>query len=123
MYEVAHIGLVVKNTERSQAFYQDVLGCAFQDSHQDERVRLTFLQAGSQVIELVEYLQPPPGERLAGVVDHIAFRVADMDEALRRLREHQVNLLFDAPRTVGAKKIMFFTGPDGERLEFIQEMR
>ena len=123
MYEVAHIGVVVRDTEQSLAFYREVLGCKMVDSHQDERVRLTFLQAGGQIIELIEYLQTPPAERTAGVVDHIAFRVPDMDTAWQRLKEQRVRVLFDAPRTVGSKKILFFAGPDGERLEFVQEMR
>ena len=123
MYEVAHIGLVVRNTERSLEFYQRVLGCELTDSYQDERIRLTFLRAGGQIIELIQYLQPEAMERLVGVVDHIAFKVLDMDDAVQRLQEQQAPLLFAVPRVVGTKKIIFFSGPDGERLEFVQEMR
>ncbi|HWR40100.1 MAG TPA: VOC family protein [Patescibacteria group bacterium] len=123
MYDIAHIGMVISDTERSREFYQQVLGCETVESYQDERVRLTFLRAGGQIIELIQYMQAPAAERLAGVVDHIAFRVPDMDTAWQRLKEQQVTILFEEPRIVGNKKILFFSGPDKERLEFVQEMR
>lgn len=122
MYEVAHIGLVVNDVDRSGRFYRDVLGCQAAGAYVDERVKIAFLQAGTQIIELVQYLAGEKEPRQAGVVDHLAFKVADTDAAVAKLREKGVTLLFDAPRTaLGGKKIFFFAGPDGERLEFIQE--
>lgn len=122
MYEVAHVGLVVKDVEHSSVFYCNVLGCKKAHSYMDERVKILTLQAGTQLIELVQYLANDQVERRAGVVDHIAFKVKDITAAVDRLRSAGVTLLFDAPLTVmGGKQIFFFAGPDGERLEFIQE--
>jgi lactoylglutathione lyase len=122
MYEVAHIGLVVKDSGRSGRFYRDVLGCQPAGAYEDERVKIAFLKAGTQIIELVQYQAGEKEPRRAGIVDHLAFKVGDIDAAIAKLREKGVTLLFDAPRTaLGDKKIFFFAGPDGERLEFIQE--
>lgn len=124
MYEVAHVGLVVKDAERSSVFYREVLGCRPAGRHEDERVKLLFLEAGGQTIELVEYKGVAYEPRRAGTVDHLAFKVTDLEAAMDRLRAHGVTLLFDEPRMVmdGTKRIMFFAGPDGERLEFVQEV-
>jgi len=122
MYEVSHIGLVVKDAAKSSEFYQKVLGCSEVDSYRDNRVTLIFLRAGTATIELVQYMAGEAEPRRAGVVDHIAFKVQNIEAEVARLKEHGVSLIFDAPREMaGGKKIFFFAGPDGERLEFVQE--
>ena len=122
MYHVAHIGVVVKDAGKSLEFYTTVLGCTWEESYQDERVRLEFIKAGLQTIELIQYKQDVVSERGAGVVDHIAFFVNDLDAEIAKLRQQQVKLLLDQPKVSGNKKLMFFSGPDGERLEFIQRL-
>ncbi|SMD12611.1 VOC family protein [Sporomusa malonica] len=122
MVEVAHIGVVVTNADKSLNFYTRVLGCQVEDTYQDERIRLVFIKSGQQTIELIQYKEDPAGARGAGRVDHIAFAVTDLEVELDKLRQHNVTLLFDQPKVVGNKKIMFFAGPDGERLEFVQKI-
>ncbi|BBB91201.1 MAG TPA: VOC family protein [Methylomusa anaerophila] len=122
MYEIAHVGIVVRNTARSLEFYREVLGCTVIDSYDNDNACLTFLACGRQILELVEYKAAAGGERSAGPVDHIAFAVLDMDAAVSRLKQRNVPLAFDTPRLAGNKKILFFSGPDGERLEFVQTL-
>lgn len=125
MYRVEHIGLVVRDARRSEEFYRRVLGCAKIDQYQDQRVKLVFLQAGGQTIELVQYLDSQTQPRPAGAIDHIAFRVDDIETAAAAVKAAGADLIFDTPKTTmnGAKKIFFFAGPDGERLEFVQEAK
>jgi len=120
MYEIAHIGVVVKDAELSSKFYSEVLGCRVYDRVETEELKLIFLKAGDQTIELVQYAQDKENCRAAGVVDHIAFIVPDMNAAVANLRSLNVHLLFDQPKVLSDKVILFFSGPDGERLEFIQ---
>ncbi|HWR42338.1 VOC family protein [Sporomusa sp.] len=122
MFEVAHVGVVVTDADKSLDFYTKVLGCQVEDSYQDERIRLIFIKSGQLTIELIQHKADPAGERSAGRVDHIAFSVNDLAAEIEKLRHHNVTLLFDQPRVVGDKKIMFFAGPDGERLEFVQKI-
>lgn len=122
MYKVAHIGLVVKDADRSSLFYQQILNCEVVNSYQDERVKLIFLNSGGQIIELVQRFEESTLEqRAAGVVDHIAFEVEDVFVEMKRLRAAGVEPLSDQPRSMGKSfKNFFFLGPDGERLEFMQ---
>ncbi|MDF2568444.1 MAG: methylmalonyl-CoA epimerase [Sporomusa sp.] len=122
MIEVAHIGVVVTNVDKSLDFYTKVLGCQLEDTYQDDRIRLVFIKSGKQTIELIQHREDPVETRSAGRVDHIAFVVTDLNTELKNLRHHNVTLLFDQPKVVGNKKIMFFVGPDGERLEFVQKI-
>jgi lactoylglutathione lyase len=124
MYKMAHVGIVVKDADQSSVFYQQILNCEVINSHQDERVKLVFLNSGGQTIELVQHLQgSTPEKRSAGVVDHIAFEVEDIFAEMERLRAAGIMLLSDEPRSLGKSlKNFFFLGPDGERLEFMQGM-
>lgn len=120
MYSVNHIGLVVKDIEVSSNFYRQVLDCEFCDCVETEDATLLFLKAGDETLELIKYRRLDNCVRSAGIVDHIAFTVPDMTAALEKLAQFKVPLLLDKPKELPDKKIMFFSGPDGERLEFIQ---
>ena len=123
MYEVNHIGVVVKNLDKSLEFYTQVLECTVEDRFENDRGQFAFLQAGRQILELIQYHEDSEEVRDAGHVDHIAFTVADMETEFAKLRQKNVTLLFDQPRiTASGKKILFFAGPDGERLEFVQKL-
>ena len=122
MYEVAHVGIVFTDADKSLNFYTTVLGCQQEESYQDERIRLEFIKSGQLTIELIQYKEDIERERKAGRVDHIAFAVADIDAEIAKLRRQDVPLLFAEPKVSKDKKIMFFTGPDGERLEFVQKL-
>lgn len=121
MYEIAHVGVVVKNADSSSRFYEEALGCTVEGKVVTDTLKLVFLKAGAGFIELVEHLQASGAEqRGMGIVDHIAFVVPDMDQALEKLKQFNVTFLLETPKVLADKKIMFFSGPDGERLEFVQ---
>lgn len=123
MYNVDHIGVVVTNIDQSLEFYTNVLECRLEDSFENDRARFAFIKAGQQTIELIQYHEDSEKVRGAGIVDHIAFTVTDIEAETAKLRRHHVTLLFDQPKvTTSGKKIMFFAGPDGERLEFVQKL-
>ena len=114
---LAHIGIFAKDIDASIDFYKR-LGFSL-DGEENIGIRLAFLSAGSCIIELVE--QKNPETRIAGVVDHIAFEVDDIDDAIRRANAAgiAVNTAEIASLSIlGGVKNVFFTGPDGERLEF-----
>ena len=109
-----------KDIDRSITFYTQVLDFTVMDMYQDEQVRLTFLTLGGLVVELIQYMEPPKEERGKGVVDHIAFTVENLETALAKVKDAGAAFLFSEPKTVNGKRIFFFAGPDGERLEFCQ---
>lgn len=122
MYQVAHIGIVVGDCERSSQFYQQVLGCECVEEFENSALKIKFMQLEGGLLELIQHKDVAGEYSQAGPVDHLALAVNDIEAEVKRLREMGINCLFEKPREVLAgKKIMFFTGPDGERLEFIQE--
>lgn len=120
MFAVDHIGVVVKDAERSKRFYQEAFGFQVVDEHQDDRIHLIFLELQKTVVELVHYRQKPAEVRERGPVDHIAFLVPDLAKAVEHVQSAGGELVMESPLTVGKKRIIFLTGPDGERLELCE---
>lgn len=122
MYSIDHIGIVVKDIEKSAEFYQNAFGCKIASRVENERLKFVYLDANGQTIELLQYLIDD-AERGRGIVDHIAFRVDNIEEAITRINKIGAKQEFDSPRIVGDKKIMFYEGPDRERIELVQVIR
>ena len=80
--------------------------------------------AGYLVIDstLLEYLQPETGPRSTkGVIDHLAFRVKDLPSLIAGLEAKGVKFETAHPRQAfDGSKIIFFHGPDGERIELVE---
>jgi len=116
---LAHIGVFVKDMDKSIDYYKR-LGFTL-DKEEMPSIRLAFLSAGSCLIELIEQKDMP--KRDAGVVDHIAMVVDNIDEAIKNAKAQGIDIdasqVNEAPILGGIKNV-FFVGPDGERLEFFE---
>jgi lactoylglutathione lyase len=122
--KIEHIGIRVKDLERSVSFYSNVLGFMVRGRMENKTtgLKIAFVRVGDSEIELLQY--PDQGEEPlpAGVIAHIAFRVDAIEDVLARLMEAGVELRDQQPREVfGDTKIAFFYGPDGEVLELYQK--
>jgi len=119
---LAHIGIMVKDIDASIGFYRDTLGFELTDKVDLGAVKLGFLNIGSCLIELVQ--TPDYAARVPGTVDHIAVEVVGIEELVCKLVDKGVKFLTDKievlPNLLGGVKNIFFTGPDGERLEFFE---
>lgn len=119
LQKVEHIGIIVSDLDRSIAFYTTVLGLPLRKRVRlNETTELAFLTVGDSEIELI-HKNPPVDAPLDGVVNHVAFTVADVAGTLAHLRRHGVALLNEAPVELGplGARAAFFRGPDGEKLE------
>lgn len=118
-----HVGVRVADMERSIDFYTTVLGLRVTQRVNVRSLELAFLEIpgasdGTQV-ELVA--GATDHSHSDGIVNHVAFAVANIDAGIERLRAHGVLLLSDGPITLWeGKRIVFFRGPDGERLELVE---
>jgi len=114
-----HAGVYVASLARSIAFYRELFGLEVAEQLSFGGEQIAFLRIGAGRLELIEGGHARGG---AGVVDHIALEVTDMDALIDRLRANGVTLLDEAPVRVpglGAR-ILFCQGPDGERIELLE---
>jgi len=116
---LAHIGIFCKDIEKSMDYYKR-LGFTL-DKEESLGIRLAFLSAGSCLIELVEQKDLPA--RTAGVVDHVAMVVDNIDVAIVNAKANGIEIdetTVNSVPILGGVRNVFFEGPDGERLEFFE---
>ncbi len=110
-----HIGIAVEKIDEALPFWEGILGLPLHGTEevQEQKVRTAFLPLGESEIELLESLDPegPIGKFIAAKgqgIQHIAFRVDDIEAALAELKEKGVRLIDQAPRYgAGGAKIAF----------------
>lgn len=117
LQKLEHIGVMVADMDRSIAFYVEVLGLTLRDRRiLGDTVELAFVGLGGAELELVA---GAPAE-LSGdaQVNHIAFAVDSLPEAMEAIRHIDPSITFTEPMTLwDGKGCVFFRGPDNERLE------
>lgn len=116
---VEHIGIKTLNIDDGIRFYTEVLGFEFLSRMKPGETELAFLRLGETVIELVEIKEGQKFED--GLVNHLAFRVTDIQKAVVWLKKNRVMLLQEGPQSLGEGRYnIFFRGPSGEKLELFQ---
>ncbi len=120
---LAHIGLFVSDLHVSKPFYVDTLGFEPAGDYELPSCKISFVRAGSCVIELIQRFSGEP--RQAGLFDHVCLEVDDIETFVCKLIEK--NIRFETDHVVDIPELsirnIFFSGPDGERLEFCEYKR
>lgn len=112
---IDHIGIAVKGIEQAGKFYTDILGLKIEDVENvaEQKVNVAFIPITDSEVELLESTEPDgPVAKYINArgegVQHIAFRVEDIDKALEELKEKGVRLIDQTPRNgAGGARIAF----------------
>jgi len=109
--KIEHIGIAVKNLEESIKFYEEILGlkCYLIEEVKDQKVKTAFFQIGETKIELLESTQPDGPiarfiEKKGEGIHHIAFNTDDIKSSLQELKEKNIKLIDEEPRS-GAENL------------------
>ena len=112
---IDHVGIAVKSIEQAGKFYTEILGLKIQDIENvaDQKVNVAFLPITDSEVELLESTEPDgPVSKYIDArgegVQHIAFRVENIGEALEELKSKGVRLIDQTPRNgAGGARIAF----------------
>lgn len=112
---IDHIGLAVKSIKDAGKFYIDLLGLSIEEIEKvgDQKVKVAFIPISEGEIELLESTEPdgPVAKFIDSKgegIQHIAFRVENIDEALEELKAKGVRLIDQQPRKgAGGARIAF----------------
>ena len=120
-----HVALICGDYARSRAFYVDLLGLTvIAETHRAERGswKLDLAVPGGGQLELFSFPEPPdrPSRPEAKGLRHLAFRVADMDEAVRWLEDEGIAVEPVRVDALTGKRFTFFADPDGLPLELYE---
>ena len=112
---IDHIGIAVRSIEEGGKFFTDILGLKLQklETVEEQKVKTGFFPITGSELELLESTEPDGPvakfiEARGEGVQHIAFRVENIDGALKELKEKGVRLIDQEPRKgAGGARIAF----------------
>ena len=113
--KIDHVGIAVNSIDEGKKFWTDILGLEIEDTEtvEEQKVTTAFLPVGESEVELLESTAPDgPIARYIGKkgegVQHVAFRVENIEAALAELKEAGIRLIDETPRRgAGGAKIAF----------------
>ena len=112
---IDHIGVAVDSIDYARMFWTGVLGLPLEgrETVAEQMVTTAFLPVGEGEIELLESTSPDGPvarfiEKKGQGIQHIAFRVEDIDAALEELKAKGIRLIDEIPRIgAGGARIAF----------------
>lgn len=113
--KIDHIGIAVKSIDATKQLYNGLLGLtdAGSETVAEQKVTTAFFPVGETEVELLESTSPDGPiakylEKKGEGVQHIAFRVENIEEALAELKARGIQLIDEKPRRgAGGAKIAF----------------
>jgi methylmalonyl-CoA epimerase len=112
--KIDHIGIVVRDLQDALSVYEVALGLSLREIVEvpDQKVEVAFLPVGESNIELVQPLNDDTGiakflNRRGEGIHHICIEVPDIEVALARLRENEVQLIDEVPRQGAHGRVAF----------------
>ena len=121
-----HVAIIASDYPRSKHFYTEVLGLpVIAEVYREARDswKLDLRLADGMQIELFSFPAPPPrvSRPEACGLRHLALRVADIEEAVRHLQQHGVEVEAIRVDEYTGKRFTFFADPDGLPLELYED--
>jgi methylmalonyl-CoA/ethylmalonyl-CoA epimerase len=115
---IDHIGIAVKSIEQAGKFYTDVLGLKIMDIENvaDQKVNVAFLPITDSEVELLQstHADGPVAKFIEAKgegIQHIAYRVENIEEALAELKAKGVRLIDEKPRKGAGGALIAFIHP------------
>lgn len=113
--KIDHLGIAVNSIDDGKNFWSDVLGLSFEGTETvaQQKVTTAFFPVGESEVELLESTSPDGPvakyiEKRGQGIQHVAFRVENIEDALAELKEKGVQLIDQQPRMgAGGAKIAF----------------
>ena len=113
--KIDHLGIAVNSIDEGKAFWSDILGLDFAGSETvtEQKVTTGFFPVGASEVELLESAAPDGPiakylEKKGPGIQHVAFRVENIEDALAELKDKGVKLIDQKPRIgAGGAKIAF----------------
>ena len=113
--KIDHLGIAVNSIDEGKKFWSDVLGLEFEGAEtvEEQKVTTAFFPVSESEVELLESTSADGPvakyiEKRGAGIQHVAFRVEDIDAALSELKEKGVKLIDQEPRIgAGGARIAF----------------
>lgn len=122
-----HVALIVTDMDKSIEYYTSMFGYRVRTRGQSKVREMAFLYRDDQPdfeIELIRDLVDQGEYVPKGIVNHLAFTVDTIEEAIRYYREKGIQFLTEtANPSIDGGKTIFFYGPNQELLQLVERNR
>ena len=113
--KIDHLGIAVNSIGVGKNFWTDALGLKFEGSEtvEEQKVTTAFFPVGESEVELLESTAPDGPvakyiEKKGEGIQHVAFRVENIEAALEELKQKGIRLIDEKPRIgAGGARIAF----------------
>ena len=113
--KIDHLGIAVSSIDEKKNFWTDIMGLTLEgkETVEAQKVTTAFLPVGESEVELLESTSDDGPiakyiEKRGQGIQHVAFRVENIEDALAELKEKGVQLIDQVPRNgAGGAKIAF----------------
>lgn len=133
MDKIEHIGIAVKDLEKSNATFAALFGNKHYKIEEvlSEGVKTSFFKSGPNKIELLQATNPESPiakfiEKKGEGIHHIAFSVSDINKEIERLQKEGFTVLNTTPKKGADNKLIAFLHPkttNGVLIELCQEIK
>lgn len=133
MIRLEHIGIAVKDLEKSNQLFEKLLGAEKykEEEVRSENVKTSFFRVGESKVELLEATAPESAiakyvEKRGEGIHHVAFEVEDIYAEMERLRRQGFQLLNAEPKRGADNKLVCFLHPksaNGVLVELCQTIK
>jgi methylmalonyl-CoA/ethylmalonyl-CoA epimerase len=115
LLKIDHLGIAVSSIDAKKNFWTDILGLTLEGTEtiHEQKVTTAFLPVGESEVELLESTSEDGPvakhiEKRGEGIQHVAFRVENIEEALAELKAKGIALIDQVPRIgAGGAKIAF----------------
>ncbi|HRG88851.1 MAG TPA: methylmalonyl-CoA epimerase [Chitinophagales bacterium] len=132
MHKIEHIGIAVKDLEKSNELFAKLLGTPHYKTEmvESENVNTSFFKIGESKIELLHATSPESAiakylDKKGEGIHHLAFAVEDIEKEVERLKAEGFQPISEKPKKGADNKLVFFFHPksaNGVLIELCQEI-
>ncbi|WP_446719401.1 SMU1112c/YaeR family gloxylase I-like metalloprotein [Joostella sp. CR20] len=124
--KIHHIAIICSDYEVSKRFYTEVLGLSvLQEVYREERdsYKLDLALNGNYIIELFSFPNPPSrvSRPEATGLRHLAFQVTNLESAVAKLQQYNINVEPIRIDEFTGKRFTFFNDPDDLPIELYED--
>lgn len=114
---IHHVGIAVRNTEVARQFYENLGLTLFQEKViPEEQVKVTFLQAGESLLELLQPIEKDSHverflDRYGEGMHHLAFAVQNINVTFEEMKAKGLRIIHEEIRIAATGHRYFFIHP------------
>ncbi len=133
MLKIEHIGIAVRDLEKSNELFAKLLGKQHYKTElvESENVNTSFFAVGESKIELLHATSPESAiakylDKKGEGIHHLAFGVEDIEAEVERLKAEGFQPISEKPKRGADNKLVFFFHPktaNGILIELCQEIK